>query len=713
MDGERQRRLLGLMQGLVREGSRGEESLEGAPGETARWIERAQGSDDEKERARSAVRKMASREPLTELEMDAAEAIILPEGRPALDIRDDTFDIALSPWEHLNLPETRQRIDAAIPSIGRIEIPEHPQLPYAGTGFVVGDGLMMTNRHVAQLFSEGLGEHGLTFRTGLEQVQVDFRREVIPSTPAPLRIVEVLMIHPFWDMALLRVEGLGPHRPLRLEAIDPAALGERDVVVVGYPALDTRNDFALQNRIFRGVFEIKRLQPGKLRGRRQTLSFGNQVLAMTHDSSTLGGNSGSAVIDVQTGSVLGLHFGGVYRDANFGVPAFELKRDRRVVDAGVDFSGDPVPDDTPWSAFWTGLEARPQPGNGHGAPAVLVPAPASPTAVLTIPLQIAITVSAPGVPAPIADVETTAIDPDWTGRPGYDPDFLEQRVALPALSKTQEAQTVEIPARYRKRPGDRFLLNYHHYSLAFNRVRRQAWFSAAMIDGDHRFKFERGKDRWFVDPRIDDVSHPRYQMGEELYAEANTDRGHLTRYLDVAWGDARSDAIRATNDTFHFTNCSLQLSGFNQGKDRWQGLEQFLLERKARAEKRRMVVITGPIFKKSDPVYRNQHMSYAIQVPLSFWKVCALIRADGALAVTAFVLGQPDIAQLPGFEEAFDVTAAQITLADLEDRTGLDFGTLKDHDHLAAGGAPGTVEVPFGGGTRPVKPLRDLEEISI
>ena len=59
------------------------------------------------------------------------------------------------------------------------------------------------------------------------------------------------------------------------------------------------------------------------------------------------------------------------------------------------------------------------------------------------------------------------------------------------------------------------------------------------------------------------------------------------------------------------------------------------------------------------------------------------------------------------------MTAAQITLADLEDRTGLDFGTLKDHDHLAAGGAPGTVEVPFGGGTRPVKPLRDLEEISI
>jgi endonuclease G len=685
---------------------------------------------------------MSRQESIDLLEMDAFEAIILPEGRPALDVENDTFAAPLSPWQHLDTSGPRRRIEDALPSIGRIEIPEHAQLPYAGTGFIVGDGLIMTNRHVASLFARGLGARGLTFHAGLERVQVDFKRELMPRPPAPLRITEVVMVHPFWDMALLRVDGLGQRKALVLEALDPAELGNRDVVVVGYPAFDSRNDFALQNRIFRGVFQVKRLQPGRLTGRRATTSFGNQVRAMTHDSSTLGGNSGSAVIDVETGKVIGLHFGGAYLDTNYGVPAFELKRDPRVVDAGVNFTDDHVPDAPPWSGLWSGLEILPpgsrsaptrSDGEDRATRRDVVPAmrptvdpPASASAVLTIPLQVTISlgtpvsgaasglrlVSAPpGATSP--GFETTAIDPDWASRAGYDPTFLGLRVPLPSLSRSQERASAEVPSEYRKNPKDKFSLNYHHYTVAFNKRRRQAWYSAANIDGDRRFKFDRGNDRWFIDPRIDDPSSPQHQMGEELYAEVHTDRGHLTRYLDVAWGDAKSEAIRATNDTFHFTNCSLQLSGFNQGRDRWQGLEQFLLEQKARKEQRRMTVLTGPIFKDSDPVYRNRHMDYSIRVPLEFWKVCALVRADGSLAATAFILGQTDVAQLPGFEERFDVTAAQITVADLEKRTGLDFGTLKKHDHFAAHGAPGTVEMPFGGETRKIKPLVDVEDITI
>jgi hypothetical protein len=42
--------------------------------------------------------------------------------------------------------------------------------------------------------------------------------------------------------------------------------------------------------------------------RAKIASFENVVNAMTHDASTLGGNSGSAVIDVQTGQLVALHF---------------------------------------------------------------------------------------------------------------------------------------------------------------------------------------------------------------------------------------------------------------------------------------------------------------------------------------------------------------------------------------------------------------------
>ena len=50
----------------------------------------------------------------------------------------------------------KSTISARFPKIGRIDLPLNLLIPYGGTGFVVGDGLLMTNRHVAQLFSGGL-----------------------------------------------------------------------------------------------------------------------------------------------------------------------------------------------------------------------------------------------------------------------------------------------------------------------------------------------------------------------------------------------------------------------------------------------------------------------------------------------------------------------------------------------------------------------------
>ena len=67
-----------------------------------------------------------------------------------------------------------------------------------------------------------------------------------------------------------------------------------------------------------------------------------------------------------------------------------------------------------------------------------------------------------------------------------------------------------------------------------------------------------------------------------------------------------------------FVACSLQASPFNRGKDRWQGLEQFLLEQHAKKEKRRIIVITGPVFDPKNPTYRNDKMDYAIPCPLQF-----------------------------------------------------------------------------------------------
>jgi endonuclease G len=358
------------------------------------------------------------------------------------------------------------------------------------------------------------------------------------------------------------------------------------------------------------------------------------------------------------------------------------------------------------------------------------PPPAAPPAAsagavsFTVPLTITISIGQPIALAQITTPVSTApipsteealqVDPDWSDRRGYDPGFLGVTIPLPRLSKAMEADSVEVPTQYR-REGNRFALDYHHYSVAMCRSRAFAWYSAANIDGRAKSRPalpKRKGDKWHIDPRIDDPAAPEFQCGEELYAGQNTDRGHLTRYLDLGWGATVDEALDAMADTFHFTNCCLQLSGFNQGKDRWQGLEMFLLERFAREEQRLMTVITGPIYRDSDPVYQNESMGYSVPIPLEFWKVCALRRKDGTLAATAFVLGQQDIAKLPGFEASFDVTATQRTIVEIESLTGLDFGPLRDHDHFAAGGAPGTLEAAREGGVkRSFRPLVSLGDI--
>jgi endonuclease G len=592
---------------------------------------------------------------ITPSEMFGLEAIVLPRNRPVAFVRGNSYDDLDGPWVSLNDDVVKKRIAALLPLIGRVEVPSSPILPYAGTGFVVGQGLIATNRHVAQIFAQGLG---LTIRYRAGDAAIDFKRQVDApddERTAYLSVRAVEMIHPYWDMALLRVDGLPTGRMLRLSVKSPEELLDRNVVVIGYPARDQRNDVALQDRIFDRTYNVKRLQPGVVRTRAEVQSFENTVNALTHDASTLGGNSGSAVIEVDTGEVVALHFAGEYLKANYAVPMYELARDSRVA-SRLNFEGT-LPPTNDWAPAWRSVE-----GTDDSADATTLP----------------------------QAEEAVRVDPDYDNRPGYDPSFLETiEVPLPRVSTAMEQDTARVRSDAQKN-RDPFELAYYHYSVYMNKRRRTAWFSAANVDGDHRPNIgKRSGDRWYTDPRI----LRSEQIGQEAF-EPGIDRGHLTRRQDTAWGDNVASATLANNDTFHFTNCSLQASPFNQGKDRWQGLEQFLLEQHARKERRRLIVITGPLFAANDPIYKNDRMNYSVRCPLQFWKICVLIRRDGTPSATGFVLGQEDIQNLPGFEEAFDVAATQIRVADLEERTGLDFGDIKKFDHFAAGGVPGTLELP-------------------
>ena len=669
---------------------------------------------------------------LTPNETFGLEAIVMKENRPVVFVRGDSYDDVGNPWSSLNAAQVKTRLSALFPLIGRVELPNSTLVPYAGTGFVVGKGLIATNRHVAEEFSRGLG---LTIQYRSGDAAIDFKRQVDTADgdrSAYLTVRGVEMIHPYWDMALLQVDGLPTDKMLKLAVRSPEDLVGHNIVAVGYPAFDPRNDAALQEKIFGGVYYVKRLQPGVVRVRAQVQSFENRVNAITHDASTLGGNSGSAIIDVDSGEVVALHFGGEYLKANYAVPMFELARDKRVAPK-LNFDGT-VAATSDFDPAWRSVNVETAaPTQTTAPPQASVPlqSPQASTAdegesTWIVPLRVTVSVGAPTRPAattrtaadtgaPAATFageaeEAVVVDQDYSDRPGYDPNFLDTlKVPLPTISDAMQQDTATVQADARKN-GDPYELAYYHYSVYMNKRRRTAWFSAANVDGDRRPQIgKRQGDRWYQDTRIAKTD----QLGQEAF-EHGIDRGHLTRREDTAWGDDVKSATAANNDTFHFTNCSLQASPFNRGKDRWQGLEQFLLEQHAKKERRRMMVITGPLFSSNDPVYKNDRMNYSVRCPLQFWKVCVLIRQDDTPSATGFVLGQEDIQDLPGFEAVFDVAATQIKIADLEKKTGLDFGRLREFDHFAEGGAPGTLEAVTGTGERrSIKVIRSGADIVV
>jgi hypothetical protein len=126
---------------------------------------------------------------------------------------------------------------------------------------------------------------------------------------------------------------------------EPGPLPGRNVYVLGYPAPDYRNDVAVQRSIFGDRYFVKRMQPGAGMPppagaifRMEPCSTGaEQEDVMFHDASTLGGNSGSCVVDLESNQVMGLHFAGQYMQYNEAVALWRLADDPLLVGAGVKF----------------------------------------------------------------------------------------------------------------------------------------------------------------------------------------------------------------------------------------------------------------------------------------------------------------------------------------------------------------------------------------
>lgn len=305
--------------------------------------------------ARTALAKLNQGEPpenFTLGEHIGLESVILTNGsRPSLFVRNGFVDLQapdVGDWD-LGLSRFQNEIRKVITSVGRIDIPVRPW--FAGSCFVIAEGLVMTNRHVL----EAIGSQdaaGTWIMKWPDATTIDFVGEDDAQTATKFKIVGIAFAGPdainntinfaHLDMAILRVDAASDAAnpfpkavTFETDVVQPKV--DRDLYVVGFPGQPqvwlfdgqppTGTETAqVISTLFNNKFGVKRLAPGSIKSGPGDVANDGKKWICTHDASTLGGNSGSCVVDLgQDGfRIVGLHFAGANREQNWAHVAARL-----------------------------------------------------------------------------------------------------------------------------------------------------------------------------------------------------------------------------------------------------------------------------------------------------------------------------------------------------------------------------------------------------
>lgn len=306
--------------------------------------------------ARSGLAKLnegAGASAFTFAEHVGLESVILTDGtRPSLFVRNGTIDLAapdIGEWKG-QLGRAENRIRTVIRSVGRIDIPIEPG--FAGTCFVLAEGLVLTNRHVLEVIAveNTPGDWVLKWP---DDTRINFVAEDGSPDATAFKVTGVAFAGPdpieetinfaHLDAAVLRVD---PAEETGRRFPDPVVISTdvaqpksgRDLYTVGFPGKPMTWMFegvppagfetaAVISSVFNAQFKVKRLSPGTVVSGPGQSAGDARGWILAHDASTLGGSSGSCLADLTGGglTIVGLHFGGLNRKQNWAHAASRLR----------------------------------------------------------------------------------------------------------------------------------------------------------------------------------------------------------------------------------------------------------------------------------------------------------------------------------------------------------------------------------------------------
>ncbi len=300
------------------------------------------------EGARSGLAKLNQGEGPTRFtlgEQIGLEAVIITGGeRPSLFVRGGFIDLAapdIGDWEG-DLRRVQDNIRKVTASVGRVDVPVRPW--FAGTCFVIAEGLVVTNRHVLEAIAKQDAGGDWTLNWPAETT-IDFVAEDGVAASTKFKVTGVAFAGPdaiknivnfaHLDMAILRVDPASDPansfpKAVMLETDVLQPKSRRDLYVVGFPGQPRTWSFGgtpmagtetteVMSSLFSDKFGVKRLAPGSVKVAAGEAANDAKKWICAHDASTLGGNSGSCIVDLSGEGlrVVALHFAGVNREQNW------------------------------------------------------------------------------------------------------------------------------------------------------------------------------------------------------------------------------------------------------------------------------------------------------------------------------------------------------------------------------------------------------------
>jgi endonuclease G len=232
-----------------------------------------------------------------------------------------------------------------------------------------------------------------------------------------------------------------------------------------------------------------------------------------------------------------------------------------------------------------------------------------------------------------ANVISAPVNPveDWKNAKGYDPKFLgpdKLQVNLPEVTQTE----LIVP----------LLERAYDVSLGTEKIRKMGVLNydgySVVMNSERRFAFFSAANVGSMNPKIsgrtdnwlrDERIDRKYQIDNSYYLHDQFDKGHLTRREDMEWGSDPEKAVRRANGTCAWTNCTPQHKRFNQGRGDEPGLRLWRgLEKYILEQRIRIAGFDAQVI--TGPIFGAADPVFRdIAYPLEFWKVVVAAVTNG------------------------------------------------------------------------------------